>query len=30
MKRVINICQTLEQDQPTVGIIVNNQSIQFK
>lgn len=30
MKRVINICQTLEQDQSTVGIIVNNQSIQFK
>jgi hypothetical protein len=30
MKRAINICQTLEQDQPTVGIIVNNQSIQFK
>lgn len=30
MKRVINVCQTLEQDQPTVGIIVNNQSIQFK
>ena len=30
MKRVINICQTLEQDKPTVGIIVNNQSIQFK
>lgn len=30
MKRVINICQTLEQYQPTVGIIVNNQSIQFK
>ena len=30
IKRVINICQTLEQDQPTVGTIVNNQSIQFK
>lgn len=30
MKRAINVCQTLEQDQPTVGIIVNNQSIQFK
>lgn len=30
MKRAISVCQTLEQDQPTVGIIVNNQSIQFK
>ena len=30
IKNVINICSKLEQDQPTVAIIVNNQSIQFK
>ena len=30
IKNVINVCSKLEQDQPTVAIIVNNQSIQFK
>lgn len=30
IKNVINVCTKLEQDQPTIAIIVNNQSIQFK
>nr|UWI05041.1 MAG: hypothetical protein [Bacteriophage sp.] len=30
IKNIINVCSKLEQDQLTVAIIVNNQSIQFK